>query len=154
MIEISEAQLNRLSVHAVGNKSKEEGITPSAGLYDLDDELESILFNYFLKPFKSEETFKFCHDTDLKLNEMYTYIQTMFAEPEKFHLYSVNILKHLYNQSEHPHIKRGEVYIAYFEDIILEGVILIAQGEIPLKVERYLNAYLDNTTKNKAHKKA
>lgn len=128
MIETSEARLNRLSVHAVGNKSKEEGITPSVGLYDLDDELESVLFKYFTKPFKGEETYKFNHDTDLGLNEVYTYVKTMFNEPDKFHLYSVNILKHLYNQSEHPHIKRGEVYVAYFEDVILEGEMVDAIG--------------------------
>lgn len=128
MIETSEAKLSMLSVHAVGNKSKEEGITPSVGLYDLNDELESVLFKYFLKPFKGEETFKFSHDTDLNLNEVFTYVRTMFQEPDKFHIYSTNILKHLYNQSEHPHIKRGEVYVALFNDIVLEGEMVQAIG--------------------------
>jgi hypothetical protein len=128
MIEVSEARLNRLSVHAVGNKSKEEGYTPSVGLYELNDELEEVLFRYFTKPFKGEETYKLSHDTDLSLNEVYSYVKTMFHSPDKFHLYSVNLLKHLYNQSEHPHIKRGEVYVAYFEDMILEGEMMDAIG--------------------------
>ncbi|MBD78997.1 MAG: nucleoid-associated protein NdpA [Crocinitomicaceae bacterium] len=128
MIEISEAQLAQLSVHTVGNKSKEEGYTSSAGLYELDDELENILFGYFLRPFKGDETYKLSHDSDLNLNEIYSYCKVMFQEPEKFHLYSVNILKHLYNQSEHPHIKRGEVYIVHFRDIILEGEPVEAIG--------------------------
>lgn len=128
MIETSEAQLSQLSVHAVGNKSKEEGITPSVGLYELNDELENTLFGYFLKPFKSDETYKLSHDSDLNLNEIYTYCHTIFNDPEKFHLYSVNILKHLYNQSEHPHIKRGEVFIARFTDIIIEGEAVDAIG--------------------------
>ena len=128
MIEISEAKLEMLSVHAVGNKSKEEGCTPSMGVYDLDDELEEVLFRYFLKPFKSEDLFKLKHEVDLNMNEMFSYAKTIFEDPDKFHLYSVNILKHLYNQSEHPHIKSGEVYIAKFTDVVLEGELVEAIG--------------------------
>ena len=128
MIETSEAKLSQLSVHAVGNKSKDEGITPSLGLYELDDELENTLFGYFLKPFKGDETYKLTHEADVHMNEVYSYCKTIFEEPEKFHLYSVNILKHLYNQSEHPHIKRGEVFIVHFNDIVLEGEAVEAIG--------------------------
>ena len=128
MIEISEAKLEMLSVHAVGNKSKEEGCTPSMGVYDLDAELEEVLFRYFLKPFKSEDLFKFKHEVDLNMNEMFSYAKTIFEDPDKFHLYSVNMLKHLYNQSEHPHIKSGEVYIAKFTDVVLEGELVEAIG--------------------------
>lgn len=128
MIEISEANLELLSVHAVGNKSKDEEYTPSMGLYEMDDELNQVLFKYFLKPFKSDEMFKFRHEVDLNMNEMYTYAKTIFEDPDKFHLYSINILKHLYNQSEHPHIKFGEVYVAKFNDLILEGELVEAIG--------------------------
>ena len=129
MLETSEAVLKELSVHYVGNKSKEEGYTGSVGTFDMDDYLNEILFGYFLKPFKTgTDLFKFKHETELGLNEMYTYCKTIFEYPDKFHLYSVNMLKHLYLQSDHPHIKRGEFYVALFEDLILEGEMVNAIG--------------------------
>ena len=117
MLETSEASLLTLSVHAVGNQSLDEGFTTSNGIYEMDDALNSALFEYFLKPFKTEELYKFNTVSDLGSNKVYSYCKSIFNEPSKFHPNSVNILKHLYDQSEHPHIKRGEVYVAQFKDL-------------------------------------
>lgn len=47
--------------------------------------------------------------------------------------------------------KRSEAEMV-IKEMILEGVVLISKEEIPLKVERYLHAYLDSTSKLKLKK--
>ncbi|WP_187261517.1 nucleoid-associated protein [Pontibacter beigongshangensis] len=114
-------QLKKLAVHRVGNKAKEEGVIVSKDLVDLrDEELNRLLLGYFLSPFKQEEFFRFTHTSDLTLNELFAYATLIFGKPESFHEYSIHILNHLYEQSDHPKVKSGELYIAYFSGCGLE----------------------------------
>ena len=62
------------------------------------------------------------------LNEVYTYVSKIFDEPEQLYEQSVNLAKHLYEQSTHPKIKGGEFYTVYFKDCILDGETLDAVG--------------------------
>ena len=115
-----QVRLQRLAVHRVGNKSKEEGVVASQDLVDLNDgALNELLLRYFISPFKQEELFRFTHTSDLALNEMFAYATLIFNEPAKFHAYSVHILDHLYEQSDHPKVKSGELYVAYFKGCII-----------------------------------
>ena len=41
---------------------------------------------------------------------------------------SEEIVKHLYDQSEHPHIKSGEVYIAHIENVSVDNIKVDALG--------------------------
>ena len=45
----------------------------------------------------------------------------MFANPEQAHDIGKKITTHLYDQSEHPHIKNGEVYVAYLEGLQIDN---------------------------------
>lgn len=148
MLEISESILSKLSVHFVGNKSKEEGYTASETAFEMDDYLNEVMLRYFLKPFKTgTDLFKFKHESELGLNELYTYCKTIFESPDKFHLYSINMLKHLYEQSEHPHIKRGEFYVAYITDLILEGEMVNAIGIFKSEQKETFLKTKDRTTR-------
>ena len=83
---------------------------------------------YFLTAFKSEEYYQLHHNSALSLNEVYTYVSAIFANPKELHEQSVNLAKHLYNQSTHPKIKGGEFYVAYFENCIINGETADAVG--------------------------
>ena len=110
--------LNQLVIHEVGNKVADENLKLSRKLTDVSDEsIKDLLNRYFLAPFKSEEYFHFSHSSDVNLNEMYSFATKIFADPDSFFLQSINIAKHLYEQSAHPNIKSGEMYIAYFTGI-------------------------------------
>ncbi|MDX5444269.1 MAG: nucleoid-associated protein [Hymenobacteraceae bacterium] len=129
MSMIDEAGLAALAVHKIGNKSREEGFMASEELASLQDpELKEVLKQYFLSSFKQEEYFRFSHPSQLSLNEMYHYISEAFADLAGFHEQSVNMLTHLYEQSEHPKIKSGELYVAYFTDCLLEDELVDAIG--------------------------
>jgi hypothetical protein len=112
----------------VGNKSAEELLLLSKQNLNLADNVKEILDFYFTNAFKTEEYFQFFHDTDLSLNESYTYISDIFTNPETLLEQSVNLAKHLYEQSTHPKIKGGEFYTVYFRDCVIDGETVDAVG--------------------------
>jgi hypothetical protein len=126
MIEISEAQMARLSVHTLGNKGKDEGYSATATEFEVYDALENVLIPYFLKGFKEPEFFKF--DTEATSHPVRDAAARIFENPECFHLQSAAILKHLYACSEHPSIKPGDLFVVLFEDLVLEGEMTRAVG--------------------------
>ena len=62
------------------------------------------------------------------MNEVYTYVSKIFDDQDQLYEQSVNLAKHLYEQSTHPKIKGGEFYTVYFKDCILDGETLDAVG--------------------------
>ena len=123
MINLYSAHINSLSIHHVGNKSHNEPIFLSNEPYKADDELTPLLKEYFLKPFrdKEENYFQFFHDTDLEFHELFNLASEIFDNPENTHEVGKKITKHLYDQSLHPHIKSGEVYIVHFEHLQIDN---------------------------------
>lgn len=129
MIYCEESELYEGILHFVGNKNEDEGVTFSADLMDIrKDTLKSSLLQYFLSPFNSDEYYEFFHESDLDFNEVYTYVSRIFDDPEELYEQSVNLAKHLYEQSSHPKIKGGEFYTVYFKDCILDGDTVDAVG--------------------------
>ena len=129
MINYSSLSIQKLAVHRVGNQHREEKNFISESLFELNDEIEVALKHYFLKPLKkSEDYYRFQHTSDLNLNEIYNYTRNIFDDNSSFLKQSENILYHLYRQSNHPNIKTGEVYVAYFQDILIEDEVVDAVG--------------------------
>jgi hypothetical protein len=130
MINFYGAQFTGLSLHQVGNKHRNESVILSESTQDLDDELSQLLREYFFKPFreKEENFFNFTHEIDLEFNEIYTLCASLFDQPESLHLTSKKIATHLYDKSNHPHIKSGELYVAHFENIVVDNEKVDAIG--------------------------
>lgn len=130
MINLYPTHIESLSIHKVGNKSKNEGIFLSENPYQLNDEILGLLKEYFFKPFrdKEENYFRFDDDVDLEFNELYKICSEMFSDPASAHQNSKKIASHLFEQSNHPHIKPGEVYVAYLTDVVLDNEKIDAVG--------------------------
>jgi len=130
MINLFNTQITNLSLHKIGNKFREEPMFLSDKPYKLSDEIAPLLKEFFLKPFreKEENFYQFAHDVDLEYNEMYNLVSEIFANPDKSHDISKKITEHLYSCSEHPHIKSGEVYVTYLQNISIENVVVDAIG--------------------------
>lgn len=129
MLNFEHLQFQKLAVHRVGNKAKEEGVFASNQLHPLhDDALHEVLFNYFLTHFKVEDQYYFSHQADVRMNDMYTYCKSIFDEPDHFLQVSKHILQHLYNASDHPRIKSGELYVVYFSDCLIDDELVDAIG--------------------------
>jgi len=122
MINTESSLLVQLAVHFVGNKNDEEGFNLSKKPLKLeDDAVESLLMKYFLSPFKNNEYYHLFHEADLNLNEIYSTAVKIFSDPDSLFLQSVNVAQHLYEQSTHPKVKGGEMYMIYLQDCILDG---------------------------------
>ncbi|MGC4058471.1 MAG: nucleoid-associated protein [Chitinophagaceae bacterium] len=116
-----EASIRQIIVHQVGNKAADENYLLSEQPLEPDDALEGILCQYFLSSIKSEEYYRFQHDIELPMNEVYTCVARIFEDADAFTEQSAHLAKHLYGQSAHPKVKGGEFYVVHFRDTVLDG---------------------------------
>ncbi|WP_297763985.1 nucleoid-associated protein [uncultured Muriicola sp.] len=122
--------MDSLSLHRVGNKNKNEGLFLSEEPQPLNDETRGLLKEFFLKPFreKEENYFKLSHEADLEFNEIYLAAKNIFEDPDSLQEHARKITRFLYDQSNHPHIKSGEVFVAHFSNMVLDNEKIDAVG--------------------------
>ncbi|MEW7280776.1 nucleoid-associated protein [Aquimarina sp. 2201CG1-2-11] len=130
MINLYSTQIESLSVHRIGNKSRNENIFLSDSPYNLNDELTSILKEYFFKPFreKEENYFQFTNEVDVEFNPLFKIVTEIFESPSSAHEKSKRIASLLYEQSQHPHIKSGELYVTYLDNVTIDNEKVSALG--------------------------
>lgn len=130
MINLFNAHIESLSIHRVGNKSRNEEFFLSENTVSITDEITPLLKEFFFKPFreKEENYFQFAHEVDLEYNEMFNFAAEVFSNPTEIHQVSKKITKHLYEQSNHPHIKSGEVYVCYLNHMSINNEPVDAIG--------------------------
>ena len=127
MINLFNTNVEIVSIHKLGNKSRNEKLHLSAKPTTITDEVMPLFKEYFFKQFrkKEEEYFQFAHEVDLEYNEIYKIAKSCFdlkkGNEIEFHQVSIDIAKHLFEQSNHPHIKNGELYVAYFRDLEIDN---------------------------------
>ncbi|SMC75311.1 nucleoid-associated protein [Pedobacter nyackensis] len=145
MISFFEASLAELSIHRIGNKSEDEFYVLSEKSIAIRDiTLSNLLQQYFLSPYeKVNEVYRFIHPNgDLNLNEAYHFAAEIFENGETFHENSKQLAKYLYDVSGHPKIKSGELYVAYFENVQIEGELHDAIGIFKSETkESYLKVF-------------
>jgi hypothetical protein len=152
MFDFTNANINKLIIHGVGNKLKEDDLILSQQCADISGEsLYALLGKYFFQRFTDNGLYKFGHETDIGFNEIYQYIKSIFHDLNSFENNSCNIAKHLYEVSTHPNIKAGELCIAYIKGGLLNGVRYDAVGifksetkESFLKINNNLDVYTVN----------
>ncbi|HVF97777.1 MAG TPA: nucleoid-associated protein [Flavisolibacter sp.] len=129
LMTLQTTPLQKLIVHLVGNKNNADPIHLSQSSVELNDDLKAILGDSFLSRFKNNhEWYSFSHRSSLQYNEAYNYCRQIFSNAESFEETSRTIAQHLYEQSTHPKIKGGELYIAYFDALPVESRMCKAIG--------------------------
>ena len=138
MINLFNTHIASISIHRVGNKSRNEPVFLSSAPHKLDDELTPLIKEFFLKPFreKEENYLHFSHEADLEFHELFKITSTIFDDHDTIHEQSLKIAKHLHDQSEHPHIKNGELYVAYLENVQLDNEKMDAIGIFKSEVKQ------------------
>lgn len=127
-LDFTQAELQYLITHHVGNKLRDENIKLSDELTFFSDETKDFLLRYFFLPIKAEEFYSFTHSVKLEMNDIYSIASDIFTRAQEFNSCSQNIAKLLYEHSIHPKIKGGELNIAYFSNIVLDDEIIDAIG--------------------------
>jgi len=123
-MDFSKSKIKYLIIHEIGNKLRDEKVFLSDNLQPLDNHLEKVLLNYFLKPFLiKEEIFNLSHSSDISLNEIYSYSKEVFQQSDEstFIQASQNMAKHLYEYSLHPRIVSGELIIVQISGVIWQN---------------------------------
>ena len=131
MINLFNTQFGTASIHRVGNKSRGEDIFIATSEFRLTDEITPLLKEYFLKPFRDmeESYFNFAHDVHLDYHDMYGWAKSVFDQQGgNIHATSKKIAKHLFEQSNHPHIKAGELYVIYMRNVSVDNNVVDAIG--------------------------
>ncbi|MGK6353234.1 nucleoid-associated protein [Parapedobacter sp. DT-150] len=127
----TDATLEQLAIHRVGNKLQNEFYVLSERPMVLADELlAQLLRHYFLSPFaKVNEVYRLSHSSGtLALNEVHHFSNAFFKGELGFHELSQQLCKHLFEVSNHPNIKGGELYVVHLRDVQLEGELHEAIG--------------------------
>jgi 37-kD nucleoid-associated bacterial protein len=145
VLDLSTANLRRLATAWVGNKNRYEGVSiPKQVLTPLNDVAQEMLLGAFLRPFeKMEEYFYFHHDEDVSNHPLYQHCMNIFQDPEVLSTEMVALAQRLYEYSEMPKIQGGDFFVAYFDDLLLQGepvqaiaIVKIQTKDPYVKVER------------------
>ncbi len=127
-IDFSEAQIEKLITHHVGNKQREENITLTKEAVEISAETREHLLNYFLVPMKTDEVYHFTHAIDFKQNDIFASAKELFAHKKSFVAQSHNIGKLLYEATTHPKVNEGELNVVLFSNIIVGDEMVAAIG--------------------------
>ena len=121
-MNLDTATLSKLIVHYVGSKNNLDPVYLSEKEQELDDESNTILRDSFLQRFRNNhELYSFQHPSSLSFNEAYQYCKNIFDDTSAFIQSSASMARHLYEQSTHPKVKGGELYVALFEGLPVES---------------------------------
>lgn len=128
--DFSNTFLSALATHYVGNKHSNDTFFYSEELVTVEDEeLKAQLLHYFTTPFvEAVEYFEFYHESDEQLNAVMHFAKKIFDAPDTLLEHSVSIAKHLYDISDSPNIKSGELHIAYLERLYVDEQVVNAIG--------------------------
>lgn len=122
MIQCYEIQIQQCIVHKVGNKCEDGGCCLSNVFVNVDEKMHRVLENYFIKSFiNNEQYWQFSHISDIELNEVYSYVLSIFTSGKEFIDISRKIASYLYECTTHPNVKPGELYVVYIKDCILDS---------------------------------
>jgi hypothetical protein len=128
-MNLDTATLSKIIVHYVGSKNNLDPVYLSEKEQELDDESYAILRDSFLQRFRNNhELYSFQHPSSLSFNEVYQYCKNIFDDASSFIQASASIARHLYEQSTHPKVKGGELYVALFEGLPVESRMHKAVG--------------------------
>lgn len=130
MLNHINSNIEKLSVHRIGNKNSNEDLVLSNDVVDITDSgLKELLIKFFLQPLINPEYYSFTFSNkDITLNPMYRFASTIFENSENFHINSEYMAKQLYELSTHPQIKSGDLFVVYFTDLLLDNISYDAVG--------------------------
>ncbi len=122
MIDFEHCTIETIVIHKIGNKYEGGALTLSDACFLPDDpDVTALLKSYFLSAFKKDAFYHFSpYARELFNNPVYASVSQIFAESGEFYRHSLEIAEHLYEQSNNPNIKEGELYVVLFRGCHVE----------------------------------
>lgn len=129
MIDFSNARIDRLVTHYVGNSSHEEPVILSSDLSVFGEDERDILLEYFLAPLtEKEDMYQLAHDVALEENQIYKNSREFFSDDERLIGISRGLAEYLADKSTHPRIMSGYLNVVHFSDILVDDELVSALG--------------------------
>lgn len=147
MLEVSESKLSRYIVHHVSNTLAlgDEAFPQPEVL------LEAAFTQLAFNKLDLDQQYEFFHETNIELNEVYTFVKSIFNSNDSFLEQSKHIATHLHSVSQHPNIKSGELFIGLFDNCIWNtevkkaiAIVKIDEKEMFLDVKNEQNKLIVN----------
>jgi hypothetical protein len=121
MLHFEESTINRLIAHHIGNKHQNGQLILSKDEFSPSPEMQEILKLYFLNSFKDKALYQFAQsEENLSDNIVYQSVKRIFEDDTKFKEESVVLADYLHQMSVHPLIKEGEMYLALFNNCVVD----------------------------------
>lgn len=138
VLEVSESKLTSYIVHGI-----EDNLVVGDEVYAQPEVmLEAAFTQLAFSKVKFDQPYVFFHETDVALNEVYTYAQAIFADNDQLFEQSRHIATHLHSVSNHPNIKNGSLFIGLFDNCLMGdetkkvlAIVKIDEKEIFLDVK-------------------
>src|SRR5690606_37919565 len=131
MLDFTNCNRVDVIVHQVRNQTTNDELILSYSLLNTEElRLRELLIKYFLYPFNDIQeyyAFTFSHG-EFTINPLYRYSSNIFSNEISFKKISESIAKHLYEIALQPQIKSGDLFIATFENINVDGELVNALG--------------------------
>jgi hypothetical protein len=127
-INFTEAKLQQVITHHVGNRSREEGFMLSEHPSNVPPDTLPYLLQYFLTALKGDEVFEFTHPVQLHQNDVFAVAEQVFNANSSFMEQSQHLARLLYEYSSHPKVISGELNVALFDEVPWAGKTLQAIG--------------------------
>lgn len=122
MFDKTLSSLSDLAVHFIGNKSKEEELRLSAAQSGLDHPTRNIIWHYLQSAFRDPAFYQFNHPSGLEFNNLFKVCQSLFTKNQDFLSASRQMAQLLFEVSDHPQVKSGELLVIYFENLRYGGI--------------------------------
>jgi len=130
MIDTSGSIVHAVSAHRLGSAEQPQSMVLSDQPLSIqDDMLKALLTTYFLSNFHAPVFYSFTFLNDqFQLNPIYQFAAEIFNDRDALHRNSVDIARHLQASSQHPGIKPGDLYVACFSGVVIDGQSFDAVG--------------------------
>ncbi|KAA0966247.1 nucleoid-associated protein [Sporosarcina sp. ANT_H38] len=119
MLEVTESKLAQYVVHYVSDTLVWGDEVFSQPEVMLEAAFTQLAFNKV----DFEQQYDFFHETDIGLNEVYSYVNSIFDQESNFLKQSKHIATHLQSVSQHPNIKSGELFIGLFDNCLWQSEV-------------------------------
>jgi hypothetical protein len=114
MSQISVKNIKLATIQMVGNRTRGEGLSAALTLADVSGSSD-FLTKLIEKSFTMDNLKCFSYIESVDLNPVYQFASKIFDDNEAFLKQSVNMAVYLYDQSVHPNIRIGELYVLLLE---------------------------------------
>lgn len=115
MLEVSESKLSSYIVHGI----EDDLIVGDEVFSQPEVMMEAAFTQLAFSKVKFDQQYEFFHETNVDLNEVYTYATAILADAEQFFEQSKHIATHLHSVSNHPNINNGSLFVGLFENCLV-----------------------------------